>query len=343
MTFLTKTNQLFIDCTFKSAPKGYYQIMNILAKPQDYNHVIPVFLVLMSNKSFYSYINIFSDIKLNLLIKKLNINWNSIYFIHDFEKGLVKAIEEYFPESKSIGCFYHYCKSLWVYAKKHQCFKKKYSKEILFILFAYKIYPFIIIKEEYIKHIEMMINNTEEKNTFLRLHNFFVKNWSKQRLLNYNEYLDNKFYDTTNNFSEAFNHALNKLININHPKISILVEKMNSYIALRINEYYEYIKENNNKDILDIDQKEFIFTKIKNFIEKYQLLYENEVNLEQIKVLYEKNKIEIYEILIFLWIDIINDEEDEELMKIFYNINEKIKKETVSEKINIDKSDKKKR
>ena len=41
---------------------------------------------------------------------------------------------------------------------------------------------------------------------------------------------------------------------------------MNSYIALRINEYYEYIKENNNKDILDIDQKEFIFTKIKNFI-----------------------------------------------------------------------------
>ena len=117
---------------------------------------------------------------------------------------------------------------------------------------------------------------------------------------------------------------------------------MNSYIALRINEYYEYIKENNNKDILDIDQKEFIFTKIKNFIEKYQLLYENEVNLEQIKVLYEKNKIEIYEILIFLWIDIINDEEDEELMKIFYNINEKIKKETVSEKINIDKSDKKK-
>ena len=69
MTFLTKTNQLFIDCIFKSAPKGYYQIMNILAKPLDYNHVIPVFLVLMSNKSFYSYINIFSDMKLILLIK----------------------------------------------------------------------------------------------------------------------------------------------------------------------------------------------------------------------------------------------------------------------------------
>ena len=67
-------------------------------------------MVLMNSKSYYSYINIFSDIKLNLLIKKLAVNWDSIYFIHDFEKGLLKAIGEYFPKSKSIGCFYHYWK-----------------------------------------------------------------------------------------------------------------------------------------------------------------------------------------------------------------------------------------
>ena len=222
MSFLTKTNQVFIDCTFKSAPKGYYQIMNILVKPQDYTHVIPVFMVLMSNKSYYSYINIFSDIKLNLLIKKLDVNWDSIYFIHDFEKGLVKAIGEYFPKSKSIGCFYHYCKSLWAYAKKHGCFKKN-NKELLFFLFAYKIYPFIKNKEEYIKSLEHLITKSEEKILILRIHKYFMKNWSKQKLLNYNDYLDNKFYDTTNNYSEAFNHAINRLININHPKLTILV------------------------------------------------------------------------------------------------------------------------
>ena len=38
------------------------------------------------------------------------------------------------------------------------------------------------------------------------------------------------FYDTTNNYSEAFNHAINRLININHPKLTILVQKMKSYI-----------------------------------------------------------------------------------------------------------------
>ena len=116
---------------------------------------------------------------------------------------------------------------------------------------------------------------------------------------------------------------------------------MKSCISLRINEYYEYNKDN-NKDKLEINQKEFIFTKLKNFIEKYQLLYENEVTLEQIKTLYEKNKLEIYEILIYLWIDFINDEEDEELMKIYNKIIEEIKNETELNKNKIEQKDKKK-
>ena len=70
LKFLENTNQIFIYCTFKSSPKNFYQIMNILAKPVDYDHIIPIIHVLMSNKSYYSYINIFSDIKLNLFIKK---------------------------------------------------------------------------------------------------------------------------------------------------------------------------------------------------------------------------------------------------------------------------------
>ena len=79
----------------------------------------------------------------------------------------------------------------------------------------------------------------------------------------------------------------------------------------------------------DINKKEFIFEKLKNFINKYQLIYENDVQFEQIKQLYDKNEIEIYEILVNLWVDIIGDDEDEdeELTKIYNNIIEKIKDE----------------
>ena len=62
----------------------------------------------MANKSYISYINIFNDLKLQLFLNQIKVDWGNIYFIYDFEKGLVKAIEEYFSNSKSIDCYYHY-------------------------------------------------------------------------------------------------------------------------------------------------------------------------------------------------------------------------------------------
>ena len=94
---------------------------------------------------------------------------------------------------------------------------KKNNIDILFILFVYKLYPFIKNKEEYIKNLEKMINNSSYKIKLLKLHRYFNKNCKNQNLLNYSEYLENNFYDTTNNFSEAFNHVFNRFININHP------------------------------------------------------------------------------------------------------------------------------
>ena len=49
--------------------------------------------------------------------------------------------------------------------------------------------------------------------------------------------------------------------------------------------------------------------------------------MEYIKKLYGKNKLEVYELLIYLWIDAICDEEDEELMEIYNSIDEKLNNE----------------
>ena len=42
--------------------------MNIIAKPEIYGHIIPIIHTLMSIKYYYSYINILSDIKLNIYL-----------------------------------------------------------------------------------------------------------------------------------------------------------------------------------------------------------------------------------------------------------------------------------
>ena len=85
----------------------------------------------------------------------------------------------------------------------------------MFLLFVYKMYPFIKNKDIYLDNIEKMISKSINKVKYLKLHNYFMNNLIKKKLLNYNEYLDNKFYHTTNNYRESFNNALNKMININ--------------------------------------------------------------------------------------------------------------------------------
>ena len=44
--------------------------MNILIKPNKYNHFIPIAHVFMSNKYYLLYMNVFNDIKYLLKIKK---------------------------------------------------------------------------------------------------------------------------------------------------------------------------------------------------------------------------------------------------------------------------------
>ena len=51
---------------------------------------------------------------------------------------------------------------------------------------------------------------------------------------------------------------------MNHPKISILVQKLKVYIILRIIDYYEYDNNNiNTNSVYDINKKDFIFQKLK--------------------------------------------------------------------------------
>ena len=91
-----------------------------------------------------------------------------------------------------------------------------------------------------------------------------------QKLINYQEYIDNKFYDITNNYSEAiaFNNVINRTISFIYPKLSILINKLKSYIKLKMNNYYQFLNnkitdENINNEI---NIKDYIFDKITSFI-----------------------------------------------------------------------------
>ena len=111
---LENTIHIYIDSTFKTAPTNYYQLTNILVKIGNNNSVIPICNIIITHKSYYSYMHIFNEIKFMLYLKKINIDWKEKVFITDFEKGLAKAISEQFPNSKYYGCKFPIRVSKWI-------------------------------------------------------------------------------------------------------------------------------------------------------------------------------------------------------------------------------------
>ena len=170
LKFLTKATNIFIDATFKVAPKSFYQLLNILVHIEKESFTIPIIHVLMSNKSLLSYRKILNDIK--ILAENYNIDWepNNIKFVCDFEKSLIKAVNLEFPKSKINGCFFHYVKALWKKAKIFGLTKLNLLKRTKIIIFGFKIYPFIlkknkenIITKSRIKMIIKFFRNNKKK------------------------------------------------------------------------------------------------------------------------------------------------------------------------------------
>ena len=62
---------IFMDGTFKSCPKSFYQIYNIIGKDKKTGMIIPLIFILMSHKSYDSYYYVFDFIQ--TLLKKEDI------------------------------------------------------------------------------------------------------------------------------------------------------------------------------------------------------------------------------------------------------------------------------
>ena len=93
--------------------KNFYQLFNIIAYIDEENFDTSIAYILMSNKSHMIFKKMFNDFKFLINIQNINIYFKKITIICDFEKSLIKAVKEEFPEAKINGCFFHFVKALW--------------------------------------------------------------------------------------------------------------------------------------------------------------------------------------------------------------------------------------
>ena len=97
-----------MDGTYRSCPKTFYQIFNIIGHLKEKNLTLPILSVLMKTKYEISYYNLFENIKLMIFENKINVDFSKIYFMTDFESALRNSLKKSFPESAILGCYFHY-------------------------------------------------------------------------------------------------------------------------------------------------------------------------------------------------------------------------------------------
>jgi hypothetical protein len=96
---------MFADATFRTAPRPFSQIFNILVSYKGV--VLPLFHIVMTGKPSRLYSKIFERIK-TLFEHFSPINVNT-----DFEAGLMKAVKGSFPSADILGCRFHYAQAVF--------------------------------------------------------------------------------------------------------------------------------------------------------------------------------------------------------------------------------------
>ena len=110
LRYLQQCNTVYIDGTFRTAPRPYQQIVTIHGFFR--NQVLPFVFCLLDGKAQMQYQQIFRHLKRQVRIDS-NHRLRPTIAICDFEAGLIGALEAEFPNIRVHGCYFHFTQSLW--------------------------------------------------------------------------------------------------------------------------------------------------------------------------------------------------------------------------------------
>lgn len=211
----------FIDGTFRSAPKSFYQLLSCFGYREDIKMHVPIFFALLDDKKIESYKECFQFVKNWLKIDKVKS------FMVDFEKSLVLSIEEIFNPEKIYGCYFHYCQC--IIRKLMKLYGKKQNHKFKLIRESILMFPYLT--ETAKNSLFNEIKTISELKEFIK---YFEKNWVNGL---YAKMLENptKNGDRTNNTMECFHSYLSRKIPYSHPSLSQIIDIIREFCELTNN------------------------------------------------------------------------------------------------------------
>ena len=276
INYFTEIEEIFIDGTFKVAPKNWYQLLNIFGYNKKQNFYMPLAYIILNSKSEEIYNEVFYKI-IQLIKYHTNLkSFEDIKIMSDFEIGLRKAIKKNFELCLLDGCYFHYCKAIWKKIKKLNLFKKKLRYNTIIIFFVMKVYPYIKTdkREKYYEKLEIFAENLGDN--YIKLLKYFKKYWKDCELFNFTN-LNNKIIENrTNNICESFHHKLNKKISHFHPKMSFLVDGLKKITKEYYDDYISVLSKVKKKEY----SHNYIAKDIFNFVKKFVVTSKENFDLD---------------------------------------------------------------
>lgn len=219
LKLLSQADTLYMDGTFKSAPKQFKQLYSIHVSYRD--HFISVVYCFLTNKLRSTYMKIFNTLRTEMA--ELDLVFNPKKIMSDFESGLMPAVRLAFPDCVHKGCYFHHTQCIWrevqhkgltnVYHEDH------HSKKIIRMLMAVAFLPILAIRPA----VQMLESQLPEDSPVSSLFTYYRDNWLNG---NYPLVMWNVHKETTrtNNHVEGWHSKLNKTIGKLHPNIYELIE-----------------------------------------------------------------------------------------------------------------------
>lgn len=107
---LYRCDDVYIDGTFKTAPKPYCQFVTVHGKY--INRIVPLIFCVLSGKLESQYQRVLQHISQKVLNLTGRV-FQPTRVVTDFELALLNAIEKELPNSRRSACYFHFTQSLW--------------------------------------------------------------------------------------------------------------------------------------------------------------------------------------------------------------------------------------
>ncbi|CAM4848318.1 unnamed protein product [Rotaria magnacalcarata] len=198
---LFNSELLFMDGTFDVSPAQFKQLYTI--------HAIK------------------HDQELKSIAAKMNLRFDPKMIMSDFETGLIRAIQQEFPQAEHRGCAFHHMQAMYRHVG-HCGLTAVYKEEgvprdVLRRLFSLCLMPKDTIEGHY-QRLLVSIKKYKPKNIREKLVEFFTyyhDQWLAK--VGVDMFCVSDLRIRTNNECETFHHALAKKVNQHHPSIWRLI------------------------------------------------------------------------------------------------------------------------